>query len=233
MDPSNAQTADGDANGVEPVMPVGSLYSVRLPMAMAYAATQHAAQTRKDDQQTPYIQHPVAVPALVLEYGWGDSRFSDDVEELAIAALLHDVAEDSGGEEKLTEIHAMFGPRVAEVVRSASDSLVADPAHKAPWRTRKEDHIARVTALASVSETGETRDPGACLVIACDKLHNLSATAAGVAEAGERHFDRFSGGADGTRWYYHAMYEALAPALSPKLNDALRRQLMFLDDAST
>lgn len=228
MDLPFPDVGGAQAGEPQPVMPQGSQYSVRLPMAMAYSATQHAAQVRKDEQGTPYIGHPMTVAALVLEHGWGDPRFSAEMEDLAIAALLHDVAEDSGGEDKLAEIRAMFGPRVADVVQAASDSLVADPSKKAPWQTRKEDHIARVTALASLGESGESRDAGACLVIACDKLHNLSATAAGVTETGEAHLERFSGGVAGTRWYYTAMYQALQPALSPRLRGLLREQLLLI-----
>jgi (p)ppGpp synthase/HD superfamily hydrolase len=225
MNISDSGSGSGDASNLTPVMPPGSQYSVRLPMAMAYAATQHAAQVRKDEQQTPYIGHPMTVTALVLEHGWGDGRFAGEIEDLAIAALLHDVAEDTGGEAKIADIRAMFGARVADVVHAASDSLVADPNEKAPWRTRKEDHIARVSALAALDESGQPRDAGICLVIACDKLHNVTATAAGVAESGEAHLERFSGGIAGTRWYYGAMYQALRPALSPRLSDALRAQL--------
>ena len=228
MDLPESGSGSGDANNMTPVMPPGSQYSVRLPMAMAYAATQHAAQVRKDQQQTPYIGHPMTVSALVLEHGWGDSRFAGEIEDLAIAALLHDVAEDTGGEEKVAEIRAMFGTRVADVVQAASDSLVADPSAKAPWRIRKEDHVARVTALAAPDESGQPRDAGACLVIACDKLHNLTATAAGVADLGDEHLELFSGGVAGTRWYYGAMYAALRPALSPRLSDAIRVQLPLI-----
>lgn len=216
---------DGDS----PSMPPDSLYSARYPMAMAYAAVQHAAQGRKDEHGSPYIGHPMAVSAMVLSYGWGDPRFTHEIEELAIAALLHDVAEDTGGEAKLAEIDAMFGPRVAEVVRAASDSLVVDPAEKAPWRTRKEDHIARMGALASDSGDGASHDAGACLVIACDKLHNLTGTVTGVGEHGEVYLERFKGGADGTRWYYRGAFEALRPALAPPLVAALATQVAALE----
>ena len=219
------QSSEDLGGPAELVMPPDSRYSVRLPMAMAYAATQHAGQVRKDAQQTPYIGHPMTVAALVLEQGWGDERFEHEMEELVIAALLHDVAEDVGGEPKLNEIRSMFGDRVAEVVRVASDSLETDPELVPPWRTRKEDHIARVRALAAQSDGNESRDPGACLVIGCDKLHNLTATVAGVNLDGERHFERFSGGAEGTRWYYRSMYEALRPALSPRMSSMLSQQL--------
>ncbi|MFN8126608.1 MAG: hypothetical protein U0R64_08905 [Candidatus Nanopelagicales bacterium] len=43
----------------------------------------------------------------------------------------------------------MFGPRVAEIVYAATDSLAVDPQAKEPWRPRKEQHLARVRLLAA------------------------------------------------------------------------------------
>jgi (p)ppGpp synthase/HD superfamily hydrolase len=206
-------------------MPPGSLYTARYPMAMAYAATQHAAQVRKDDARSPYIGHPMAVSGFVLDYGWGRPEYSDEIEDLAIAALLHDVAEDQGGEPVLEDIEQLFGPRVSQIVRAASDSLVADAGQKAPWRERKESHIALARSLAQDASAG---DPGACLVMACDKLHNLIGTAAGVARDGEGYLDRFRSGSDGARWYYRSMFEALRPSLPDRLAADLESQLQIL-----
>jgi len=60
--------------------------------------------------------HPFGVAALIIKVG-GD-------EDQAIAGLLHDVAEDCGGEPRLVEIAEKFGDRVAHIVRGCSDSLV-------------------------------------------------------------------------------------------------------------
>ena len=86
----------------------------RFQQAVAYATEQHMDQTRKGTEIT-YICHPLGVASLVLEAG-GD-------EDMAIAALLHDVPEDCGGESRLTEIKAMFGIRVERIVKACSDSL--------------------------------------------------------------------------------------------------------------
>ena len=96
-------------------MPGGARYTERYPMAMAFAALKHAAQERKDPWRTPYIAHPVAVSVLVWQHAEPEGRHAGDLtEDLAIAALLHDVAEDAGGQQALEEIAALFGPRVAE-----------------------------------------------------------------------------------------------------------------------
>lgn len=211
-------------------VPEGALYSARLPMAMAYAAVLHSPQARKDDLGTPYITHPLAVSGYVWHYGLGVPLYEAELEDLVIGALLHDIVEDTGGDNRLREIRAMFGPRVAQIVYAATDSTVADPSAKPPWRDRKEQHIARVKRLAGpTGAEGESAvDPGACLVIACDKLHNLSGTAAAVAAGGDGYLDRFTGGRDGTRWYYRTMFEALRPALPDALIEDMSVRLATL-----
>ncbi len=227
---TGAQDSGGFPDDI--VMPPGSLYSARYPMALAYAATKHAAQRRKDDAGTPYIEHPVAVSALVWRYGSDSPDGADDgedLEDLAIAALLHDVAEDAGGRAVLAEVRALFGDRVAQVVTAASDALPEPGEQKAPWRPRKEGHIARMNRLAvGDDDLGLAPDPGACLVIACDKLHNLTGTAESVSRVGDAYLDRFNGGRDGTRWYYRAVTEALGPALPDALLAELERHLSRL-----
>ncbi len=211
-------------------MPEDSRYSARFPMAMAYAAVKHAAQVRKDSFSTPYIGHPVAVSMLVWQYlDSADLHAGDVPEDLAIAALLHDVAEDAGGQEALNEIEAMFGDRVAEIVDHCSDAKPAPSTAKDPWRQRKEAHIARVRRLADLES--EQADPGACLVIACDKLHNLTQTAADYRELGPAALDRprFSGGVDGSRWYYRSLREALAEAIPAALLAQIDLQLGVIE----
>ena len=68
--------------------------------ALLFANRIHAEQKRKDSG-APYLAHVLGVAALVLEDGGS--------EEEAIAAVLHDAAEDQGGEEILTEIRDKFG----------------------------------------------------------------------------------------------------------------------------
>lgn len=208
-------------------MPPGARYSARLPMAMAYAAVLHSPQTRKDDLCTPYITHPLTVAGLVWHYGLGADAYADELEDLVIAALLHDVVEDAGGADLLRQIQQMFGPRVAQLVHAATDSTTPDPADKPPWRPRKEQHLARVRQLSEATPAG-IRDAGACLVIGCDKLHNLSETAFAVSARGDGYLERFHGGVDGTKWYYRQMFEALRPALPDAMIDDFRVRLATL-----
>jgi (p)ppGpp synthase/HD superfamily hydrolase len=130
----------------------------------------------------------MAVAALVLEYG-GD-------EDETIAALLHDAAEDAGGQDTLDEIHRIFGERVAGIVEACSDTLEAP---KPEWRARKDKHLARlVTADASI-----------LLVLAADKLHNTISISEDLDALGAEIWNRFRGGREGTQWYLDAFATAI------------------------
>src|SRR6202050_2319925 len=96
----------------------------RFLRAFAFAAQKHAGQTRKASS-IPYIAHLMGVASLVLEFG-GD-------EDMAIAALLHDVVEDCGGASMLEELRRDFGARVATMVDGCTDSYTTP---KPPWRER-------------------------------------------------------------------------------------------------
>jgi (p)ppGpp synthase/HD superfamily hydrolase len=155
----------------------------RLQRAFRYAAEKHAGQTRKRTA-VPYLSHLMAVASLVLEAG-GD-------EDMAIAALLHDVVEDCGGMPRLREVRKQFGPRVAKIVEGCTDSF-GDP--KPEWMERKKNYLGEVKH-ADI----ETR-----LVSAADKLHNVRTILADYRRDGESVWKRFSGKREGTLWYYRAL----------------------------
>lgn len=158
----------------------------------------HARQRRKGSD-VPYISHLLGVASLVLEHG-GD-------EEQAIAGLLHDAIEDCGPEQEAV-ILRRFGPRVAGIVRACTD---ADTLPKPPWRGRKEAYLRHL----------ETEDADALLVSCCDKLYNARSIATDLGTHGAAVFDRFTGAAEGTLWYYRA----LADLFLRRLPGPLAREL--------
>ena len=85
----------------------------RFDDALAFASALHRAQVRKGSN-IPYISHLLAVCSLVISHG-GD-------EDQAIAALLHDAAEDQGGEATLSAIRRRFGEGVAVIVADCTDA---------------------------------------------------------------------------------------------------------------
>ena len=81
--------------------------------ALAFAAHKHRAQRRKDVEASPYINHPIALArTLAVEGGVTDLK-------TLIAAVLHDTVEDT--DTTFEEIGAMFGAKVADMVREVTD----------------------------------------------------------------------------------------------------------------
>ncbi len=177
----------------------GALLTPRYASAVAYSVEVHASQFRKGTT-VPYASHLLACSSLVLEAG-GD-------EDLAIAALLHDAAEDHGGEQRLADIEDRFGTRVADIVRDCSDSLAPEGLEKRDWETRKHEHLAR---LRSVSDDALT-------VWAADKVHNARAIVTDLLMAGEEAMVRFHASPERILWYYE---ENLALLEGRQVSDVL------------
>jgi (p)ppGpp synthase/HD superfamily hydrolase len=174
----------------------------RLQRAFRYAADKHEGQTRKQTA-VPYISHLMAVAGLVLEAG-GD-------EEMAMAALLHDVVEDCGGMPILREVRKLFGERVAKIVDGCTDAYT-EP--KPEWLQRKKEYLSELKHADA-----ETR-----LVSSADKLHNVRTILADYRQQGEAVWERFTGKKDGTLWYYRALrdeYERSPNRLTQELEIAV------------
>jgi (p)ppGpp synthase/HD superfamily hydrolase len=188
--------------------------TARFLKAMNYANAQHAGQTRKATN-VAYISHPFGVAGLIIE-ARGD-------EDQAIGGLLHDVAEDCGGEVRLREIKKNFGARVEAIVRGCSDSLGAKEEEKAPWKVRKEEHIKRLYGA----------DDDILLVTAADKTHNARAIVTDLDMIGSALWERFNASPLDILWYYESVYEVLkmrgvtSILLSPLSGsiDAMRRHV--------
>jgi len=159
----------------------------RFLRAFEYALRKHRNQPRKG-KDVPYMEHLMGVCSIALHYG--------ATEDEAMAALLHDVVEDCGGEPVLKEVRRKFGPRVAAIVEGCTDDMTG---HQTPWEFRKERYIEHLRS---------TRDNGACLVSAADKLHNSRAILADYRDIGMKVWDRFSRPADKTLWYYRELLKA-------------------------
>lgn len=181
----------------------------RFDEALAYTSALHRAQTRKGGD-VPYLGHLLSVAGLVIE--------ADGTETEAIAALLHDAAEDQGGEQTLDEIRAKFGAEVADIVEECSDTMVTP---KPPWRQRKEDYLA---------ELGKVSD-GAVLVSMADKLDNARATLRDLRRLGPRLWERFSTtDPQDHLWYYQSLLEVYRGRSSSWLVDEFARVVQDLGE---
>ncbi|WVW84603.1 hypothetical protein I302_106637 [Kwoniella bestiolae CBS 10118] len=84
----------------------------RLMRTVDFAARKHSCQRRKDVDQTPYINHPIAVANYLSSTGITDVRVLQ-------AAVLHDTVEDT--HTTIEEIAQLFGTDVARIVDECTD----------------------------------------------------------------------------------------------------------------
>ncbi len=176
----------------------------RFDRALLYATHVHGGQVRKGTS-VPYAAHLLAVAATVLEYG-GD-------EDMAIAGLLHDTAEDQGGARRLDDIRNRFGERVADIVRDCSDSLAEAGEAKEDWRARRERYLRHL----------EGCDGDTLLVSLADKVHNARSILRDLRKSaiGRAVWQRFKRGPDDQLWYYGALAAAYRRLLPGQLADEL------------
>lgn len=178
--------------------------------AAQYAAEKHGTQTRKASN-VPYLGHLLSVAGLVIE--------ADGTETQAIAALLHDAAEDQGGEETLAEIREKFGADVSTIVDECSDTFDTP---KPPWRQRKESYIRH---LPDASDD-------AIIVSLADKLDNARAILRDFRAHGDQLWQRFSVQDPQLHlWYYRSLLEVYAERVHNWMVDELREVIDDLEDA--
>jgi len=120
------------------------------------------------------MAHLLVVTGLVLE----DGGSADE----AIAAMLHDSVEDSGGRPLLARLEREFGARVADIVAACSDSL--DPlSDTRSWRERKAAYLAQLP---------DVYDDGVLRVVLADKVHNCRSIVRDYRAEGDALWQRFA-----------------------------------------
>jgi (p)ppGpp synthase/HD superfamily hydrolase len=180
---------------------VRPLYSPRLIEALGVAARLHSMQRRKGSE-VPYLGHLLGTCSIALDYG------ADEDE--AIAALLHDAIEDVQPTEVARAAVAEFGERVLRIVEGCTDS---DQHPKPPWHARKQAYVDHLAGA----------DASVLLVSSADKLHNARSVVADLRRYGAPTWDRFTGGRDGSLWYYRALVDAFRA--NPAHHEALVAEL--------
>jgi (p)ppGpp synthase/HD superfamily hydrolase len=144
----------------------------RYAKAVALATSAHYGVFRKGTT-VPYISHPLAVSAMAMEYG-GD-------EDVAIAAVLHDVIEDCG-RGFIVPIREEFGTHVADLVMAVSHL------GRGTWKEKRIEYLAH---LARSSDE-------VLLIAGSDKLHNARA----IVSDGPTVFAKFKAPKEDVLWYY-------------------------------
>jgi len=118
-------------------------------------------------------------------------------EDVVIAAVLHDAAEDHGGLPMLKAIESNFGSEAARMVAGLSDSLVENADEREPWPERK-----RAYPLKLRDEPADVR-----LISVADKLYNARAILEDYREVRSLIWNRFQRGRNEQLWYFDELLE--------------------------
>jgi (p)ppGpp synthase/HD superfamily hydrolase len=163
------------------------LLGLLFEQALVYATQVHALQLRKGTT-VPYVSHLLSVTATVLEDG-GD-------EDEAIAALLHDAAEDHGGRPRLEDIRRRFGDRVARIVEGCSQwDDDSDSGRELTWCERRARYVEHLRQA----------EPSVLRISVADKLHNARAILRDYERDREGLWQRFGAPRQDILWYYRAL----------------------------
>lgn len=164
----------------------------KLNQAIKYAVDCHSAQLRKG-VALPYILHPMEVAVIA-------STVTED-EDTLVAAVLHDVVEDTAATEG--DIEALFGARVAYLVAHDSENKYRDLPASATWQRRKEESIARLRSTA---------DYAVRVIWLSDKLSNVRSLMRLHALKGDAMWDVFNQKDPAkVAWYYRSVVDVLRP----------------------
>ncbi|XP_017967619.1 guanosine-3',5'-bis(diphosphate) 3'-pyrophosphohydrolase MESH1 [Drosophila navojoa] len=122
--------------------------SVDFLKALQFAAYKHRKQRRKDPDSTPYVNHLINVAAILAEAGIKD-------EGVLIAAILHDVVEDT--DTTISEVEKLFGTDVSSLVLEVTDD-----------KSLEKDERKRLQIVNARNTTKRAK-----LIKLADKLDNL------------------------------------------------------------
>jgi GTP diphosphokinase / guanosine-3',5'-bis(diphosphate) 3'-diphosphatase len=117
---------------------------VTFVRAVDFAARKHRFQRRKDEDASPYINHPIAV-ANVLATA---AVISDPV--TLCAAVLHDTIEDT--ETTAAELEETFGAQITQIVLEVTDDK------SLPKEVRKQLQIEHAPQLSRQAKTVKLAD---------------------------------------------------------------------------
>jgi guanosine-3',5'-bis(diphosphate) 3'-pyrophosphohydrolase len=122
--------------------------------ALTYAAKMHSTQRRKDNRDTPYINHPIDVAKTLITVG----GITDP--NVIAAALLHDTVEDT--EATVEDIDRLFGSTIRSLVMECTDdkSLPKEERKRlqvtnAPHKSESAKCIKLSDKISNVKDIGE------------------------------------------------------------------------------
>jgi len=133
--------------------------------AMQFAIIAHKGQYRKSGEE--YVIHPILVASIT-------SFFSDN-EDMIIAALLHDVVEDT--EYEFKDIFLKFGASVAHLVEGLT-KITDIRAHSLIPSDKIDEKLAKSALTFRNMLISSIKDIRVLVIKLCDRLHNMLTLAA-------------------------------------------------------
>ena len=122
---------------------------------LAISIVERAHRGQKDKLGADYISHPLRVHRNLKENPNFQKLSLAEREDAEVAAILHDVIEDSGenGSERFTREDLMmqgFSPRSIELVALLTRTKSVEPEDY--YRAIKANHLARLVKLADIAD---------------------------------------------------------------------------------
>ena len=115
-----------------------------LVEAVAFAASKHRDQRRKDVAASPYINHPIALANVLANEG-GVTNLT-----ALCAAVLHDTVEDTDTTEQ--ELAERFGSDIASVVMEVTDDKSLDKARRKELQIEHAPHMSYAARLVKLAD---------------------------------------------------------------------------------
>ena len=112
--------------------------------ALAFAATKHRDQRRKDAHASPYINHPIALADVLVNEG----RVSDAA--VICAAVLHDTVEDT--QTTPAELEREFGSDIRDVVLEVTDEKRLPKAERKRRQVENAAHSSHAAKLVKLAD---------------------------------------------------------------------------------
>jgi hypothetical protein len=141
------------------------------------------------------MAHLLGVASLVMgEFGRVSFEITEDV---VIAALLHDAAEDHGGLARMQDIRHNCGPEVSNIVDYLTDWFSYDSGVRKPLIDRKKAYLDQLRHARPESQ----------LILAASELHTAREILEGYPIKGSQSWWRFNCRREDHLWYFTQLLE--------------------------
>lgn len=161
----------------------------KFERALEFAMAAHKGQVRKGSS-IPYIVHPIETALIAMTL----TRDQD----IIIAALLHDIIEDTHYSAK--EIEDAFGSHISHLVQMESENKRVGQKASDTWKIRKQEFI----------DSLDDKSKDEKIIALADKLSNMRATYQGCCKHGDEFWQRFNQKRkEMHHWYYRTVADKL------------------------